>query len=226
MYRYGVNSYCARGDLAQVFAQGRRIVSIFFTILIVRIGPVVTLPVVKWFDYWSAHRSMIVSLTIVNTLITTTSEVGSRTIISNVTGAKENGFIVKAPDGSQRVHRQSLINILMTVLASLLGGPIYFISRRHHRFFFFISFGIFNSILAQSMSSIFIDGFLLIVQRRLFFDFVYNASIKFLLFEYVRPHLLKHRASPGLILGFRITQDFLTTSMRVIILNILRLSGH
>jgi hypothetical protein len=169
---------------------------------------------------------MIVSLTLVNTAITTASEVGSRTIISGLNGAYDSSFIVKGPDGLQHVHRQSLINILMTILASLLGGPIYFITRRHHRFLFFISFGVFNSILAQSLSSIFIDGLLLIVRRRLVFDFIYNASIKFILFEYVRPYLLKHRASPGLILGFRITQDFLTTSIRVVILNILKLSGH
>lgn len=212
--------------MAQVLAQGRRIVSIFFTIFIVRICPVVTMPVIKWFDYWTTHRTMIVSLTIVNTAITTASEVGSRTIISALTGAKESRFIVNAPDGSKRVHRQSIINILMTILASLLGGPIYFITRRHHRFLFFISFGVFNSILAQSMSSIFIDGLLLIVRRRLVFDFFYNATIKFILFEYVRPYLLKHRASPSLILSFRITQDFMTTIFRVIILNILKLSGH
>lgn len=212
--------------MAQVLAQGRRIVSIFFTVFLVRICPLVTMPAVKWFDYWTTHRTMIISLTIVNTAITTVSELGSRTIISFVTGAKESRFVVQAPDGSTRIHRQSVINILMTILASLLGGPIYFISSRQARFLFFISFGIFNSILAQSMSSIFIDGLLVIVRRRLVFDFFYNASIKFILFEYVRPYLLKYRASPGLILGFRISQDFMTTSVRVIILNILKLSGH
>lgn len=212
--------------MAQVFAQGRRLFSIFFTIFVVRVFPVVTTPMVRWCGYWATHRSMILSLTVVNTAITTASEVGSRTIVASVTGAKESAFVVKTPDGAQRVHRQSLINILMTILASLLGGPIYFISSRHQRFLFFISFGIFNSVLAQSLSSIFIDGFLLIVGRRLIFDFCYNASIKFVLFEYVRPYLLKHRASPTLILGFRITQDFMTTCIRVIILNILKLSGH
>lgn len=212
--------------MAQVLAHGRKLASLFFTVILLRLYPVVTTPVVKWFGYWTTHRSMILSLTVVNTAITSASELSSRSIVSTLTGAPEGKFVVKTPDGKQRVHRQSIINILMTILASLLGGPIYFISRRHQRFIFFISFGVFSSLLAQTMSSLFIDGILLIVRRRLVFDFFYNASIKFILFEYVRPYLLKHRTSPALVVGFRISQDFLTTCFRVIILNILKLSGH
>lgn len=212
--------------MAQVLAQGRRLASLFFTVLILKVVPVVTTPMVKWYGYWTTHRTMILTLTAVNTAITTVSELGSRSIITSLSGAPENKFLVKTPDGKERVHRQSIINIMMTILASLLGGPIYFIGRRQHRFIFFISFGVFSSILAQSLSSLFIDGFLFIIQRRLIFDFFYNASVKFILFEYVRPYLLKHQTSPALVVGFRISQDFLTTCLRVVILNILRLSGH
>lgn len=212
--------------MAQVLAQGRRIASLFFTVLMLRVFPVVTMPMVKWYGYWTTHRSMILSLTVVNTAITTVSELGSRSIVATLSGAPENKFLVKTPEGKERIHRQSVINIMMTILASLLGGPIYFIGRRYYRFLFFITFGVFSSLLAQSLSSLFIDGFLFIIQRRLIFDFFYNASVKFILFEYVRPYLLKHRTSPALVVGFRISQDFLTTCFRVVILNILRLSGH
>lgn len=162
----------------------------------------------------------------INTTITGMSEIGSRTVVSTITGTYNEGFFVKTTTGEQRIHRQSLVNIVMTLLASLLGGPVYFISTRLNRFLFFITFGVFNSVLAQSMSSFFIEGVMLIIGRRLMFDFFYNASFKFLLFEYVRPFLLRHRTSPVKVIGFRIGQDFFTTCFRVVILNILKLSGH
>jgi hypothetical protein len=205
---------------------GRRLAIIIYQILWLRIWPLVTGPALKWYQYWTTHRASIIFLAAINTSITTASELGSRTIVSVVSGAVNEGFVVKTKDGVERVHRQSLINIVMTLLASLLGGPVYFITSKLNRFVFFISFGVFNSVLAQTMSSLVIDGVLLIIGRRLLFDFWYNASVKFLLFEYVRPFLLRHRSAPMKVIGFRIGQDFITTCVRVVILNILKLSGH
>jgi hypothetical protein len=190
------------------------------------VWPVLSGPAFKWWQYWATHRASIVFLALINTSITGVSEVGSRFVVSSISRSYNEGFIVKTSTGETRIHRQSLVNIIMTLLASLLGGPVYFISTRLNRFIFFISFGVLNSLLAQSMSSFFIEGFLLIIGRRLMFDFFYNASFKFLLFEYVRPYLLRYRSSPFKVIGFRVGQDFFTTCFRVVILNILKLSGH
>jgi hypothetical protein len=183
-------------------------------------------PAEKWLECWTTNRSTILFLALINTSLTTGSEIASRSVIAAISQRHQDGFLVKTATGRERIHRQSAINIVMTLLATLLGGPIYFITRRLHRFIFFITFGIFNSVLAQSFTSIFIEGLFLIVGRRLFFDFAYNASIKFLLFEFVRPYLLKHRQSAFKVTLLRVSQDFITTSFRVVILNILKLSGH
>jgi hypothetical protein len=212
--------------LAQVFAQGRRFFILVYQTLGLRIYPLISVPALKWIHYWNTHRTSIIFLAAINTSITTASEIGSRTVVSVVSGTTNEGFIVKTPEGNQRVHRQSLVNIFMTLLASLLGGPVYFITRRRHRFIFFISFGVVNSFLAQSVSTLVVEGVVLVIGRRMMFDFWYNASFKFLLFEYVRPYLLQHKASPFKIIGFRVGQDFFTTCIRVVILNVLRLSGH
>lgn len=212
--------------MEQVILHGRRLAYFFCEFFLIKICPIFTAPIFKWANYWTTHRTSIIFLALINTSITTASELGSRTVVSIVSGAVNEGFFVKTKGGLQRVHRQSIINIVMTLIASLLGGPVYFIGSRFNRFIFFISFGVFNSLLAQSMSSFVVEGVLLVMGRRLMFDFWYNASIKFLLFEYVRPFLLRHRTAPVKVIGFRMGQDFVTTSIRVAILNILRLSGH
>src|SRR3989338_4661820 len=100
-----------------------------------------------------------------------------------LTGQEEHGFLIQSETGETRIHSQSLINIFMTLFASLLGGPVYFLRRTSHRFLFFIAFGTFNSILSQSLVTIFRDGVVMLASTRLLFDFFYNGSVKFLLFE-------------------------------------------
>lgn len=89
-------------------AQGRKLASLIFTVVLLRLYPVVTTPVVKWFGYWTTHRSMILTLTVVNTAITSASELSSRSIVSALKGSLEGKFVVKSPDGKKRVHRQSM----------------------------------------------------------------------------------------------------------------------
>lgn len=212
--------------MVQALTQGLRLAQNFIDSLFSKIWWMIATPAEKWLECWSLHKSTIIFLALVNTSLTAVSEISSRTVISVISENHQEAFLVKASDGRELIHRQSMINILMTLIATLLGGPVYFITSRLNRFIFFISFGVFNSILSQTLSTYFMEGFVLIIGRRLAFDFAYNASIKFFLFEVVRPFLLRHRDSAIKVLAFRVGQDFFTTSIRVVILNILKLSGH
>ncbi len=154
----------------------------------------------------------------VNTAITAISEYASRSILAGDQNPTQK-FFVKDSNGATEVHKQSVVNILMTIFASLLGGPIYFIRRRWHRFMFFISFGAMNSAVSQMFAHLIQDGYVFMTLGRFLFDLGYNGSFKFAMFEFARPAILKFRRS---ILGLgvvRISQDFLTTLGRVGILN-------
>lgn len=181
-------------------------------------------PVIAWAEHWAANRSSILMFTAANTAITTATEAGARTIWPLFTGQEEHGFFV-SDSGQTRVHGQSLINILMTLFASLIGGPVYFLRRRWHRFLFFAGFGVFNSVLAQSLVTLARDGILLLIAQRLWFDLVYNGSFKFFLFEMTRRHILQRRRCFLSVATIRGTQDVLTTSFRVAMLNLIGLKG-
>ncbi len=182
-------------------------------------------PAANWYGYWVEHKESLMILTVINTGLTTVSEVGSRVVVPAIRGVKNDGFIVVTPEGNHRIHRQSLINIVMTILASILGGPVYFLAQRWHRFLFFISFGVFNSIMSQGISSMMIEGTMFIMVRRIYFDFFYNATIKYFMFEYIRPYLLRHKSEVKMVLTFRVIQDFLTTCVRGAILGLINLKG-
>ncbi len=178
-----------------------------------------TLPLLKWSNSWWVNRSSIVLLAGVNTAITAFSEYGSRTLLADDKKNPEQQFFVPQKNGSMTVHKQSIVNILMTIIASLLGGPVYFIRRRWPRFMFFISFGAMNSALSQMLAHQIIDGYLAITLGRFVFDLVYNGSFKFLMFEFARPAILKFRKNVMGLGLVRVVQDFLTTLSRVGILN-------
>jgi hypothetical protein len=184
-----------------------------------------TRPFVVWSGHWVTHYQNLLTLTVVNTAITTGTEVAARTVIPAVTHDKTEGFFVKSKSGGIKVNRQSVINILMTLFASLLGGPVYYIQRRWARYLFFLSFGTFNSLLAQSISSYFILGGLSILVNRFVFDLCYNSTLKFIIFEYARPILLAFQRRAGHITGIRVTQDFVSTLSRVSLLTFFGIKG-
>ena len=158
-------------------------------------------------------------LTAVNTAITTTNEFASRSLLADEKKNPENKFFVTNPEGHTRVHKQSIINIIMTIVVSLLGGPVYFIKRMWHRFMFFLSFGAMNSALSQMLAHYILDGALALTLGRFVFDLCYNSTLKFGMFEFARPAILKFRKN---VLGIgivRVAQDFLTTLFRVGMLN-------
>lgn len=212
--------------MVTVLAQhGRRLLLYFYTVVSMSSTAVLINPASAWMQYWSANRVSILMFTVVNTAVTTASEVASRTIYPAITGHEHQGFFVQSQPGQKKIHQQSLVSILMTLFASLLGGPVYFMKRRKSRFLFFILFGIFNSLISQGISSFLRDGIVAIFLARLAFDFFYNGSLKFILFEYTRPVLLKFRNSYVKVGAVRVTQDFLTTFFRVVMLNLIGLRG-
>jgi hypothetical protein len=206
-------------------AEGRRLFLLIYASIAMSSSVMFVGPTTAWLEYWSANRASIVMFAAVNTAVTGLSEVGSRTILPAITGNTNESFFLQNSAGVRSIHRQSLINIFMTLFASLLGGPVYFIKRRRSRFLFFVAFGCFNSVLSQSLSSFLRDGMMTIVITRLMFDFVYNGSVKFYMFEYARPFLLRFSRSYLHVGGIRVTQDFVTTFFRVSVLMFLGLKG-
>jgi hypothetical protein len=182
-------------------------------------------PVIAWAEHWAENRSSILMLTAANTAITAASEAAARTVWPLITGEKEHGFLVGHETGETRVNSQSMISIIMTLFASLIGGPVYFLRKRGHRFLFFAGFGVVNSILSQSLVSFARDGMILLIVGRLWFDLVYNGSFKFVLFEMTRRHILKRRKCFISVASIRGTQDILTTCFRVAMLNLIGLKG-
>ena len=211
--------------MVAVVTQVRRLLLFFYTVVNVSSTAVIVNPSAAWFQYWITNRASILTFTAVNTAVTVGSEVASRTIFPAVTGHTNEGFIVENGQGSKRIHQQSIVSILMTLFASLLGGPVYFMKRKRSRFIFFVLFGSLNSGLSQGLSFWLRDGFVMVQTARLGFDFCYNGSIKFLMFEYTRPVLLRFRTSYLKIGAVRVTQDFLTTFFRVVMLNLIGLKG-
>lgn len=209
----------------QVLLQGRRLFVTLYTLLSIGGYRYIVSPQITWINHWWENRSSIVMFAAVNTSITTLSEMGSRLITVSVTHQKDQGFFITDERGERHIHRQSVINIFMTLVASLLGGPVYFLVTRRKRFMFFIAFGAFNSLLSQSLSFILRGEAVRWMSKRLLFDLAYNASIKYHMFEFMRPVLLRYRGHIGKVWIIRVTQDFLTTLARVLVLGLLGLKG-
>lgn len=182
-------------------------------------------PVIAWAAHWAENRASILMFTASNTAITAATEAGARTFWPLITGEHEHGFLVATTDGEQRINNQSLISIFMTLFASLIGGPVYFLRRRMHRFLFFSGFGLFNSVLSQSLVAMLSGILLLLMMQRLCFDLVYNGTFKFILFETTRGRILKSRRCFISVTTIRGLQDILTTCFRVAMLNLIGLKG-
>ncbi len=197
---------------------GKRIAVQIFSVLAIG-QSAVSVPMIKWAASWWTNRASIVVLAGVNTAITAASEYTSRSLWATDSSNPEQKFFVDQGKGHMSIHKQSMVNIIMTIIASLLGGPVYFIRNRWNRFMFFISFGAMNSATSQMLAHYFQDGFLAMMVSRFVFDLCYNGTIKFCMFEFARPAILKFRKSVLGLGAIRVTQDFLTTLTRVGILN-------
>ncbi len=179
----------------------------------------------RWNSLWSENRAQILVLTAVNTSITVGNEVLARSITSYWSGtSSENGFIVNNGN-SYSINRQSLVNIWMTLLTSLLGGVVFFINIRYHRFLFFFFSGFIISAVSQYLSHLIRDGVFYLDYRRLAFDSVYILSIKYFVFELGRSQITKAAGKFRRLTGIRLLQDFATTLLRVAALNLTGFKG-
>jgi hypothetical protein len=205
--------------MAVLVASSKRFVLILYSIIALG-QAAITSPVAMWASSWWVNRSSILLLTGVNAGITAMSEFASRSILADDRkNPDQKFFVTHAATGQTTIHKQSIVNIIMTLVASLLGGPVYFIRRRWPRFMFFITFGAMNSALSQLVAHLIQDGRLGMTLGRFVFDLCYNTTIKFGMFEFARPAILKFRKSVMGIGVVRVTQDFLTTLCRVGMLN-------
>lgn len=182
----------------------------------------------RWAAQWWSNRQAIVAMTTVNTGITAGMEYLARTTLAPLfhkEGDKTYSFIVHDSMGNSAVNRQSLINIFMTLFASLVGGPVYFFLKTRHRYLFFFSFGFANALFGQAASSVIRDGIMNVIAGRLLFDLAYNGSVKYFMFEWMRKPIVKAKTHLGRLMFFRISQDFLSTMIRVVALNLLGFRG-
>lgn len=162
----------------------------------------------------------------INTVITTTNEFISRTIQTPITGSKHKyGFLVQSRSGGRTINMQSLINILMTLIVSLFGGPVFFIKSRMQRFIYFASFGLVASIAAQATAGILRDGVIFFAASRMMFDLCYTCSFKYAMFEFGRKPIVKLKQKVFKVSFIRINQDLFTTLFKVGLLNALGFHG-
>jgi len=179
-----------------------------------------------WRDYWWINRERIVILAFVNTLVTFTYEAIVRSLLAPMMiESASYHFLVITETGGWMINQQSLNNVFMTIFASLMGGPVYFIKSRFNRFLFFGGFGCFNSVLSQCVTSIIRFGGIQIFVARLTFDLIYNGTLKYFIFELGRKKLANPKTSIKGLGAVRITQDFSTTCMRVGLLNFFGFRG-
>lgn len=211
--------------MASVIAAGKKVWIALYTVLTLAQVSVLGQFVTKWADHWVSNRSKIITLTSINTGITFTTEFISRTVLS-VNHSGDNGykFVVGKGPWYKNINRQSLINIWMTFFASLIGAPVYFFRRRSYRFMFFVGFGTFNSLLSQSVISLMREGFLQIAIKRLSFDFFYNGTVKYILFEFFRKPI-KNNGNFFKLAFLRGKQDLLTSFFKTGLLNYFKFKG-
>lgn len=172
--------------------------------------------VIRWSVHFWAHRMQIVELTVVNAAITTGMEYSSRTLGHGLLGKDdEQAFLVPDGLGGHRLHRQSLINILMSIVGSILGGPAYFFNRRGLRFAFFVGFGILNSFIGQGLACIILSDVFILEGRRVFFDLFYSGTFKFGIFEFLRGPIVRSHGKVFRLAFFRFNHKFWTTFFKV-----------
>jgi hypothetical protein len=183
----------------------------------------------RWAQIWKDHGQFLIQLALINTALTLLNETVVRELISHLGAGSElfshMGFFQSSSQSyGFAINRQALINIGMTLGASLFGGPVFFFNQARSRFLFFVVFGFFNSAFFQTISWILLSGEHEVIQAsRLLFDVAYLVTIKFWMFERFRMPIQFALRRP-LRLGFlRIQQDFLLTALRVLLLGLLGL---
>ena len=160
---------------------------------------------------WQRNRAQIARITFVNLLVALLGELLVRKALVSISWLPANETVFY----SGKLHTQVSINLLMTFFASIFGSVVYFFESRVARYVFFISFALFNSILAQGFLALFSKLDATYFSRRLIFDFVYSASLKFGSFEFIRKPLSSRFSSYRKMILIRNAQDIFMTIIKV-----------
>ena len=213
--------------MQEAIRSGKKLWAILITGWIMGQGQMVAGSLSRWSHHFIANKGSIAALTIVNTAITTTMEFAGRSLqMPFKKKMKDQYFFVTSKSGGKTINRQSMINIIMAIVGTLIGGPVFFFMKRSHRFLFFITFGIFNSCLGQGMAGVMLDGAFTLEKSRLVFAFFYSGTWKFLVFEFVRTPIV--RAGQNIVkLGLiRSNQKFFSTFVKIQIIDLIGLGGR
>ncbi|MFZ4715723.1 MAG: hypothetical protein ACOYL6_18515 [Bacteriovoracaceae bacterium] len=169
----------------------------------------------KWFNYYRINRRRIAQLTLINVALTILSEFVVRELFSLVLGHEWSML-------TNKLNYQSLINILMTIVVTNIGGVVLFVPKRKNRFVLFCFISLLASIIAQviafELSSLNLFSF-----KRLIFDLVYAGSLKFLFFEYFRNQLVIPHKNIFQLFLTRSKSDIAMTVIKTCILGLIGL---
>jgi hypothetical protein len=124
------------------------------------------------------------------------------------------------------IHKQTVINCLMTFSASILGGLSYFMPSRFFRWVYFGLFGIANSIFAQVILHLTLNYSLNDLPERVIFDLFYSLSLRFFFFELFRQQILNTKFKVFKLTGWRSLQDFSLAALRIAILTVFKFSSN
>lgn len=163
----------------------------------------------EWKYSWTTNTSKIFSLSLINLTLTVLSEILVRDVISIY-----NTDIIVRFISSEGISIQGAINCLNTLIISLAGAPILFFDRIKDRYILFVLFGLLTSLISQLTVSIVFNQALLLYYKRIIFDLVYLATIKFISFEFFRPKILLRNKLYQLYL-VRIGQDLTQTLFKI-----------
>lgn len=133
---------------------------------------------------------------------------------------EEMRFLVPQ-DSGLTLNRQSMINLAMTGLATIIGTWVFFTKTLLARFIGFVSTGLLLSIFAQTIVNLSFANPTLVENDRILFDVFYGATVKFFAFECSRKLLIARDSAYRKLFGVRLAQDATTSLVKVSLLNTL-----
>ena len=173
----------------------------------------------KYASHWLQNKDQITKIACANFFVALSGEFIVRQVLVSWGYFPDHAAFLHS---SGIIHPQALINISMSVIASLFGGVVYFLDTLKKRYIFFVAFAFLSSILVQSFLAFSVNLPAALVFKRLLFDVAYTGSIKFVSFEIFRSPIKNHNSGVLKIFAFRKVQDL---SMAFIKINLLVFCG-
>ncbi len=172
----------------------------------------------------SSKANFLLKMLAVNLFITFVMELGIRELsyAFNLVSDPATRFFQTTNSGFS-INSQSLINLFMTFFATLLSVKVFYGSTHKQRYFYFVSFCVLLSFLAQLTCSFLKSNFHFSLSR-LGFDLLYGMTIKYMVFHfYRRPILEAVNNSIKKTFRYRVTQDFILSCFKFACLTLIGL---